>query len=74
MVNDMEGAYKEYVTEKAIVRIYPGKLTEEERKVVWENAARRLLREAYKAKAAKAEQGEADASGRVGNRNSRCGA
>lgn len=30
----------EYVTEKAIVRIHPGKLTEEERRVVIEKAAR----------------------------------
>lgn len=70
----MADAYTEYVTEKAIVRIYPGKLTEEERKVVWENAARRFLQEVYKAKAAKAKQGKADASGGVSNRNDCCGA
>lgn len=36
----MEGTYTEYITEKAIVRIHPGKLSEEERKAVIINAAK----------------------------------
>ena len=40
---------KEYITEKAIVRIHPGKLTEEERKVVLEDAARNFFRAVQKA-------------------------
>ena len=41
----MEGTCTEYITEKAIVRFHPGKLSEEERKVVIINAAK----EYYKA-------------------------
>lgn len=41
---------KEYITEKAIVRIHPGKLTEEQRKVVLEDAARNFFRAIQKAK------------------------
>ena len=40
----MEGSYTEYITEKAIVRIHPGKLTEEERKVVFVNAAKEFYK------------------------------
>jgi hypothetical protein len=40
----MEGSYTEYITEKAIVRIYPGKLSEEERKVVFESAAKQFYK------------------------------
>ena len=36
----MEGTCKEYITEKAVVRFHPGKLSEEERKVVIINAAK----------------------------------
>ena len=36
----MEGTCTEYITEKAIVRIHPGKLSEEERRVVIINAAK----------------------------------
>lgn len=44
IVNHLENNVTEYITEKAIVRIHPGKLTEEERRVVLENAARNFLR------------------------------
>ena len=40
---------KEYITEKAIVRIHPGKLTEEQRKAVLENAAKEFFRAIQKA-------------------------
>lgn len=40
----MEGSVAEYITDKAIVRIHPGKLSEEERKVVLENAARKFYK------------------------------
>ena len=40
---------KEFITEKAIVRVHPGKLTEEQRKVVIEDAARNFLRAVQKA-------------------------
>jgi hypothetical protein len=36
----MEGTAKEYITEKGIVRFHPGKLSEEERRVVIINAAK----------------------------------
>lgn len=39
-VNELEDGVVEYVMDKAIVRIHPGKRTEEERKVAFENAAR----------------------------------
>ena len=39
---------KEYITEKAIVRIHEGKLTEEERRVVLENAAKAYIRNLQK--------------------------
>lgn len=41
---------KEYITEKAIVRIHPGKLTEEQRKVVLENAAKDFFKTVQRAK------------------------
>lgn len=40
-----------YRTDKAIVRIHPGKLTEEERKVVLEAAAKDFFRAIQKQKA-----------------------
>ncbi len=40
----MEGTYTEYTTEKAIVRFHPGKLSEEERKVVIINAAKEFYK------------------------------
>lgn len=40
---------KEYITEKAIVRIHPGKLTEEQRKAVLEDAARNFFKAIQKA-------------------------
>lgn len=40
----MEGTCTEYITEKAIVRFHPGKLTEEERKVVIINAAKEFYK------------------------------
>lgn len=39
---------KEYITEKAIVRIHPGKLTDEERRKVLEEAAKRFYKAAMK--------------------------
>lgn len=45
---------KEYITEKAIVRIHPGKLTEEQRKVILEDAARNFFRAIQKANQDKA--------------------
>lgn len=50
IVNYLENGVTEYVTEKAIVRMHPGKLTEEERKVVLEDAARNFFRAIQKAK------------------------
>ena len=41
----MENSYTEYRIGKAIVRVHPGKLTEEERRVVWEDATRKFLKE-----------------------------
>ena len=40
----MEGAVAEYNFEKATVRIHPGKLSEEERKVVIINAAKAVYK------------------------------
>lgn len=40
----MEGTCTEYITEKAIVRIHPGKLSEEERKVVIIDAAKEFYK------------------------------
>ena len=68
----MEGIYTEYITEKAIVRIHPGKLTDEERKVVFENAAKQFFQSVCKQKskeAAKAAPNEADSSDGVRNGN-----
>ena len=42
--------YTEYDTGKAVVRIHPGKLSEEERRVVIEKAAQRYLKAMYAAK------------------------
>ena len=39
IVNHLEHGVTEYISEKAIVRIHPGKLSEEERRVVMERAA-----------------------------------
>lgn len=46
----------EYRTEKAIVRIHPGKLTEEQRKVVLEDAAKNFFRAVQRAQQNKAVQ------------------
>ena len=46
----MEGAVAEYNFEKATVRIHPGKLSEEERRAVIENAAREFYKAIQKAK------------------------
>ena len=43
-----------YETEKAIVRIHPGKLTEEERREVLENAMRKFYAAIQKSKSAQA--------------------
>lgn len=42
---------KEVISEKYIVRIHPGKLTEEERKAVLEDAAKRFFKAIEKGKA-----------------------
>lgn len=47
----LEDGGMEYIMEKAIVRIHPGKLTEEQRKVVLENAARDFYKAIQKQKA-----------------------
>lgn len=39
IINHLENGVTEYVSEKAIVRIHPGKLSEEERKEVLKKAA-----------------------------------
>ena len=44
IVNHLENGVTEYVTEKAIVRIHPGKLTAEERRAVLEDAAKQFVR------------------------------
>jgi len=49
IVNHLENGVTEYVTEKAIVRIHPGKFTEEQRKVVLENAAKDFFRAVQRA-------------------------
>ena len=49
IVNHLENGVTEYVMEKAIVRIHPGKLTKEERKVVLENAAMDFFRAVQRA-------------------------
>jgi len=49
IVNHLENGVTEYVTEKAIVRIHPGKLTDEERRAVLEDASRNFLRAIQKA-------------------------
>ena len=40
----MEGTCTEYITDKAIVRFHPGKLSEEERRVVIINAAKEFYK------------------------------
>lgn len=40
----MDGSVTEYIIGKAIVRIHPGKLTEEERRVVLEDAAKKFYK------------------------------
>ena len=45
----MKDTYTEYKTDKAIVRIHPGKLSEEERKVVITNAAKEFYKAIQKA-------------------------
>lgn len=45
----LEDGGMEYITDKAIVRIHPGKLTKEQRKVVLENAAKDFYKAIQKA-------------------------
>lgn len=54
IVNQLENGVTEYVMEKAIVRIHPGKLSEEERKVAIENATKKYLKAVLAAKKRKA--------------------
>jgi hypothetical protein len=49
IINQLENGVTEYISDKAIVRIHPGKLTEEQRKVVLEDAARNFFRAVQKA-------------------------
>ncbi len=44
IVNHLENGVTEYITESAIVRIHPGKLSEEERKVAIEKAAQQFFK------------------------------
>ena len=46
----MEGTYTEHTTEKATVRFHPGKLSEEERRVVIINAAKEFYKAIQKQK------------------------
>ena len=65
----------EYIIGKATVRIHPGKLSEEERKVLWKDETTKYLRAVQAARkknqkskeAAKAAQDEADPSDGVRN-------
>ena len=52
----MEGTYTEYRTEKAIVRFRPGKLSEEERRVVIINAAKEFYKAIQKQQNQKSEK------------------
>jgi hypothetical protein len=54
IVKELENGVTEYVTEKAIVRIHPGKLTEEQRKAVLEDAAKNFFRAIQKSNQNKA--------------------
>ncbi len=65
--NQLEDNVTEYVFRKCRVRIHPGKLTEEERRAVYENAGRKLLRavEKNKVQKAKREQDAGSVSGDV---------
>lgn len=49
IVNHLENGVTEYKTDKAIVRIHPGKLSEAERKEVLEDATRHFLKRIQKA-------------------------
>lgn len=49
-VKDLGNGVIEYETDKAIVRIHPGKLTEEERKAEIESAAREFWKSIQKQK------------------------
>lgn len=54
IVNQLENGVTEYITDKAIVRIHPGKMSEEERKAVIEKAAQRFFRAIEESKKGKA--------------------
>lgn len=54
IVNHLENGVTEYITDKAIVRIHPGKMSEEERKAVLEEAAQRFFRAIEQSKKGKA--------------------
>jgi hypothetical protein len=49
IINQLENGVTEYISDKAIVRFHPGKLTEEQRKVVLEDATRNFFRAVQKA-------------------------
>ena len=63
VINHLENGVTEYITNKAIVRIHSGKLTEEQRREVLEDAARNFLRAIEKNKAQKAKREQAACSG-----------
>jgi len=50
IVNHLENGVTEYITETAIVRIHPGKLSDEERRAVLEDAAKRFYMAIQKSK------------------------
>lgn len=54
-VKDLGNGVVEYKTDKAIVRFHPGKLSEEERKVVIINAAKEFYKAIQKQKQQSAE-------------------
>ena len=45
IVNHLPNGVTEYITEKAIVRIHPGKMTEEERRAAFESVAKRFYKD-----------------------------
>lgn len=53
-IRQLDNGVIEYVTEKAIVRIHPGKLTEEQRRVVLEDASKNFFRAIQKSNQNKA--------------------
>lgn len=47
IINQLENGVTEYITDKAIVRIHPGKRTEEERRAALEKACQDFYRAVY---------------------------